>query len=104
MEFRSECHGIGERQGDLGNGLEITIKLIRLEYFPVMIRSRIAGNTSQRICFRSVVMLVVTMVVENSSKQGMYTPVFFCTCIFPLLNAIAFKEKSWTVGGVTLLT
>ena len=27
----------------------ITIKLIRLEYFPVMIRSRIAGNNSLRI-------------------------------------------------------
>ena len=44
------------------------IKLIRLEYFPVMIRSRIAGNNSLRLFFRSV-MLVVAMVILRVGKQ-----------------------------------
>ena len=48
MEFQSECHGIGERQGVFGNGPN-NYQIIRLEYFPVMIRSRIAGNNSLRI-------------------------------------------------------
>ena len=46
--IRSECHRIGERKGVVGNGPEKIIKVIRLEYFLVMIRSRIAGNNSLR--------------------------------------------------------
>ena len=42
MEFRSECHGIGERQGVFGIGPELTIKVNLLGIF--------SGNDTVKNC------------------------------------------------------